>query len=138
MGHSGPRLLGIFPASFGALNPILPSTGGEAGAAHASHLTATLTSCPHSEWQGWASQAPWVARSAVREGGSGRDRQAGETAGSRRSSGVAAARRGDGGRDDRIRAGCWDGGRAVTEPMVRVRAALNRRWGMIEGRLGRD
>lgn len=75
MGHSGPRLLGIFPASFGALNPILPSTGGEAGAAHASHLTATLTSCPHSEWQGWASQAPWVARSAVREGGSGRDRR---------------------------------------------------------------
>ena len=33
---------------------------------------------------------------------------------------------------------CVAGEAGVTEPMGRVRTALSRRWGMIEGRLGRD
>ena len=55
MGHSGPRFLRIFPASFGALTPPWPAAeerlelkGGETPS-HPSHLTATLTSCPHSK-----------------------------------------------------------------------------------------
>ena len=81
MGHSGPRLLGIFPASFGALSPILPSTGGEAGAERRREPLPPLPPYCYPDLLSslrvarMGQQAPWVARSAVGEGGSGRDRR---------------------------------------------------------------
>ena len=78
----------------------LASTRGEAGAERRRdplpplslyHYPDLLSSLKVRKRPGWASRAPWVARSAVREGGSG-TRPAGEMiAGSRCSSGVAAA-----------------------------------------------